>query len=330
MPDTTLGHPGRGPEDYDGTTYYGRPPLKPAPFENSVVGGYIFLAGLSGAAQMIATLADLVRPRQQSGLVRAGRYISLLAPVLGAPLLIYDLHTPQRFYNMLRIFRRTSPMSIGTWILMAFSGFAGLTATLQFLSDRLGSWRWLGRAARATQVPAALAGAGLATYTASLLSATSTPLWAAAPRALSMRFGASSMAAGAAALALNERIAGRRESAEDLDTLAVAALAAELMATVVSRRSYAERGISAGTKSPQAITELLAAEGGGIALPIALKVASGLLSRGGPVLGTLGSLAILGGSLALRIGVMAEGDESVRRPHDSFRFAKPRNLPGVS
>ncbi len=330
MPDSTLGQPGRGPEDYDGTTYYGRSPLKQAPFENSVVGGYIFLAGLSGAAQVIATLADLIRPARRPGLVRGGRYISLLAPVLGAPLLIYDLHTPQRFYNMLRIFRRTSPMSVGTWILMGFSGFAGLTAMLQFLSDRLGGQRWFGRAARATQVPAALAGAGLATYTASLLSATSTPLWAAAPRALAMRFGASSMAAGAAALALGERLAGRRETAEDLDTLAVAALAAELVATVISRHSYAERGISAASKSPQAITEMIAAEGGGIALPIALKVASGLFGRGGPALGTLGSLAILGGSLALRIGVMAEGDESALRPGDSFRFAKPRNLRGIS
>ncbi len=330
MPDTTLAHPDRGPEDYDGTTYYGRSPLKEAPFENSVVGGYIFLAGLSGAAQVIATLADLIRPGRFSGLVRSGRYLSLLAPVLGAPLLIYDLHTPQRFYNMLRIFRRTSPMSIGTWVLMGFSGFAGISAMLQFFSDRLGSRRWLEGAARVTQVPAALAGAGLATYTASLLSATSTPLWAAAPRAMAMRFGASSMASGAAALALGEHIAGRRETAADLDTLAVAALAAELVATVASRRSYAERGITAASRSPQGLAEMALAEGGGIMLPIALKIASGVLGRSSPLLGTLGSLAILGGSLALRIGIMAEGDESARRPGDSFRFAKPRSLRGIS
>ena len=329
MPDSSA-DPGRGPEDYDGTTYYGRSPLKPAPFENSVVGGYIFLAGVSGAAQVIATLADLSRPGRRSGLVRAGRYLSLLAPVLGAPLLIYDLHTPQRFYNMLRIFRRTSPMSIGTWMLTAFSGFAGLTAALQFLSDRLAPSRWFGRVARATQLPAAIAGAGIATYTASLLSATSTPLWAAAPRAMAVRLGSSSMASGAAALALVEHIVGRRDTAADLDTLAVAALAAELVATVASRRSYAERGISAASESPQGVAEFALAEVGGIGVPIVLKIASGVFGRSAPLLGALGSLAILGGSLSLRIGIMAQGDESARRPQDSFRFAKPRNLRGIS
>ena len=35
---------------WTGPTYYGRPQLKAAPFENPVVGGYIFLAGLSGSA----------------------------------------------------------------------------------------------------------------------------------------------------------------------------------------------------------------------------------------------------------------------------------------
>lgn len=319
---------GYRPTDYDGTTYYGRAQVKPAPFENPIVGTYIFMAGLSGAAQLIATLADLSGTRRAAGLVRRGRYLSLLGPVLGAPLLIYDLHTPQRFYNMLRIFRPTSPMSIGTWILMAFSGLSFATAALQLLADRIG--RSFRHAARVLQIPAAVAGAGLATYTASLLSATSTPLWAAAPRALAVRFGASSVASAAAALALCERIGGARELRDELDALAVAALATELAATVAARRSYAEKGISAGTRSPQALAEMLSAEGGGIVAPVALSVCAGLLGRSGRFAGMLGSLAILGGSLALRIGVMSEGDESARRPQDSLSFAKPRNLPRLT
>ena len=42
-----------------GATYYGRPQLKPAPFNNWLVGSYVFLAGLSGAAQLLATVLDL-------------------------------------------------------------------------------------------------------------------------------------------------------------------------------------------------------------------------------------------------------------------------------
>ena len=38
---------------WSGPTYYGRSQLKPAPFNNWVVGGYIALAGLSGAAALI-------------------------------------------------------------------------------------------------------------------------------------------------------------------------------------------------------------------------------------------------------------------------------------
>src|SRR3978361_2341534 len=191
-------------EAWQGPTYYGRPQLKAAPFENWVVGGYIFCAGLAGASALISTIAGLSRAPEAAGLVRVGRYLALLAP-LSAPLLVYDLHTPKRFYNMLRIAKRTSPMSIGTWILMGFSVFAGLSAAAQFVSDRAPGLRWMRRVAQVADVPAAVAGAGLSTYTATLLSATSTPLWAAAPRALAVRFGASSVAAGAASLSPVER-----------------------------------------------------------------------------------------------------------------------------
>ena len=51
-------------------------------------------------------------------------------------------------------------------------------------------------------VPAALAGMAMSTYTGALLSATSTPLWAAAPRRIAALFGASAMASGAAALTI--------------------------------------------------------------------------------------------------------------------------------
>ena len=44
---------------WDGRTYYGSRQLKPAPFNNGLVGSYVFLAGLSGAAQLLATMLDL-------------------------------------------------------------------------------------------------------------------------------------------------------------------------------------------------------------------------------------------------------------------------------
>src|SRR6185437_6581025 len=173
-------------------TYYGRPALKPSPF-GWMVALYIFEGGLAGAAQMIATIADSLGPPEARPLVRRGRYIAVGGAAAGAALLVADLHTPERFLNMLRIFRATSPMSIGTYILSSFGAFSALAALGQLVDDIGGSGvrAWPRRLARIAQFPAALAGAGMTSYTAALLSSPSTPLWAAEPQLLAIRFASS-------------------------------------------------------------------------------------------------------------------------------------------
>ncbi len=320
----------RPPGVWKGETYYGRSQLKAAPFNNWVVGGYIFLAGLSGGAQILSAIADLLPGGTPPGsgrrtTVRRGRYIAMLAPTLGSALLLWDLHTPARFYNMFRIFRATSPMSIGTYILTAFTAFAGITTTAQFVADQAEGRTGQGagqiarlalRFARTTQVPASITGAGLATYTAALLSSTSTPLWAAAPKALSARFASASLAAAAAALSLGRR--GR--DAESLDRVMVAALAAELAAGLVQHRVFHERGVAAALDGAAGKAEL-AASTLGTMLPIGLAGAA-LLARRLPGLSDAAAVAVLVGSAALRISIMAAGNESARRPEISFRFTE--------
>jgi protein NrfD len=322
-PPSVHGRPTRA--GWAGPTYYGRPQLKAAPFENPVVGGYIFLAGLSGSAAVIAALADLRQGEAGAPLVRRARYLSLLAPTLGAPLLVYDLHTPKRFYNMLRVAKSTSPMSIGTWILMGFTGAAGLAAAAQFgadLSPRLSGFK---RVARVAQVPAAFAGLGLSTYTASLLSATSTPLWAAAPRSLAMRFGASSMASAASALAILEPDEGRRRT---LEGTAAVALAAELTGAAISHGAYRQAGVAGALKGKAGRTEHWGATVLGAAIPLGFFAASLLHRRGLPrPLSVLAGAATLAGAAALRISIMAAGDRSADDPTVSFQFSQPENLP---
>ncbi len=311
------GHPG-----WTGPTYYGRSQLKASPFNEWVVGGYIFLAGLSGTAMMLSAIADIVRPGAARTIVRNGRYLSLLAPVLGSPLLIWDLHTPQRFYNMLRIAKHTSPMSIGTWILTAFTGFAGASAASELLSGR---WPWLQRAAWLAQVPAALTGSGLGSYTATLLAATSTPFWAAAPRMLAVRFAASSIASGAAVLSLLEPDHHMRRR---LDAIATVALTTELVAGVVADRTYERTGVADARKSFYGRLERIGVTGFGCVLPIGLHLA-GLFAdrRTARPLGAVASVATLAGSLLFRVSQIGIGDESARRPDISFRFSQPENLP---
>lgn len=307
--------------DWDGRTYYGRPQLKPSPFNKVLVGGYVFLAGVSGGAQLLSTLLDLTRGSAARAVVRRGRWLALLAPTLGSALLVADLHTPKRFYNMLRVFKTTSPMSIGTWILMAFSGFSGLTAAIQFLADRVPGLRWTLGAAKVAQVPAAAAGAGLGTYTASLFSATSAPLWAAAPRPLAVRFAASSIASAAAALSLCAR---RRDVRQDLDAICAGALAVELAATLTAEDTYRRTGVDRALEGPDGQLDRVGSVGMGTLVPLGLlgvALLTGSRSRG---LSGAASCAVLGGSLMMRIAVIGSGAASASRPDISLAYARPR------
>jgi formate-dependent nitrite reductase membrane component NrfD len=290
----------------------------PSPF----VGSYVFLAGLSGAAMLLSSLLDLTRGRGAESAVRRSRYLALLAPTISAACLVADLHTPKRFYNMMRVFKRTSPLSLGSWLLVGFGRSAGITAAAQFLADRVCGLDWLRWIARITQLPGAIAGGGLATYTGALFSATSTPLWAAAPRALAVRFGAASIASAAAAMGLRER---RSLTGRDLDSVAIAALTAEFAAILAADHDCSRAGVtSALPPSPGTVTEQYAGTGLGTALPLGLHIASLLLTRRrSRLLSGAASLAILGGSLAMRCGVMAAGNASARRPGTSLRFARP-------
>jgi protein NrfD len=297
-------------ERWDGRSYYGRRQLKPAPFNRVLVGTYVFLAGLSGGTQLLATTLDLARGRAAGNAVRRGRYLSLLAPVLGSLCLILDLHTPRRFYNMLRVFKPTSPMSIGSWILLTFGGFSAVTAGAQFVANRVPGLGWLSRLTRVGALPAAVAGLGMGSYTASLLAATSTPLWAAAPKRLAVLFGASSVASAAAAMGLGARNA---RVGRDLDSVAVAALAVELAATLASADSYRRLD-----------SDAMAGETLGAALPLGLLLGSLVLARGRfRWLSNAASLAVLAGSFAMRVRVLAEGDRSACRPDVTMRFAQP-------
>jgi protein NrfD len=311
---------------WDGPDYYGRPQLKAAPFNNFLVGGYIFLAGLSGGAALLAALADRARGEEAVATVRRGRLVALLAPLLGAPLLVTDLHTPKRFYNMLRIAKATSPMSIGTWLFTGFSASAGLSAAATLLSNWLPRWRWPATLARLAQWPTALGGAGLGTYTAALLSATSNPLWAAAPRALAVRFGAASVAAGAAAMSLPERMPRNRRA---LDRIALAALMTELAASNVAEQRYRAVGVDAALHGGWGAAEQLGGKALGNMLPLGLYAAALVIGRRGTRLSQAASLATLAGGLVLRVAMLGAGDAAALRPDISFRFTQPENLPSV-
>ncbi|PWC35960.1 NrfD/PsrC family molybdoenzyme membrane anchor subunit [Azospirillum sp. TSO35-2] len=306
--------PGAADRPYQGVGYYGQPALKASPF-GWKTSGYIFLAGMSGSAQILGTAADLFGGPGMEKTARNARHVAMIGATLGPLLLIGDLHTPSRWYNMLRIFRRTSPMSIGSYILSGFGAFSAVTAAAD--------WIGMKRVARVTQVPAALAGAGMSVYTAALLSSTSTPLWAAAPRLLAVRFGSSAMACGAAALSLGERIDGRPGNAERLDRVAMVASAVDLAASLASRREYEADHVAAPLEQGAlGAVHKIGAIAVGAGIPLVCHAINAGRRRPSAALSVLGSLAVLAGGMALRTAILRAGNRSAERPADYFRFAR--------
>jgi formate-dependent nitrite reductase membrane component NrfD len=105
-----------------------------------------------------------------------------------------------------------------------------------------------------------------------------------------------------------------------LDAITVAALAAELAATLASHESYQRKGVAQVEKI--GVTAL------GTVLPLGLQLASLTMARRKPgVVSSVASIAVLAGSLLLRVSIMSAGDQSAERPEISFRFSRPENLP---
>jgi Polysulphide reductase, NrfD len=213
------------------------------------------------------------------------------------PLLIADLGRPARFLNMLRMFKVTSPMSMGSWIL-SVSGATTTAATLNAFTGRLGP---VGAVARPM---AALSGLGLSTYTAALLSNTAVPAWHEARSTLPFVFaaGAAVSAGGAcvAATPVEHAAAARR--------LALGAAGAELVATEVMRRRLGMHGEvykrgKAG--SLDRVSKACLAAGAG------LLAARGARSRRAAV----AAGALLGaGALTTRLSVFYAGKQSAADP----------------
>lgn len=313
------------PDTWRGESYYGEPPLK-NPHWDWTVSGYIAVAGVAGAAQALAFLGALRDREAFHSARRNANLIGLAGAAVGAALLIVDLKTPRRFYNMLRILRPTSPMSFGTYILGGF-GAASAASTLAQLPalHRRPALRRLGEAA---QAGAAVSGVGAATYTAALMSATSNPYWAAAPRGLGTQFATSSVAAGAAALALGERAAGQTDTAERLEDVAAVATVGHVGATLAAGRRRRETGVEpaiAGTARTSEAADLLVAG----AAPLAAYAINRLAGRRAPAAAVAGSLALIAGSFLMRHGVLNTGKRAASRPEAAFSLAQPRHLPGT-
>ncbi|OAH16333.1 NrfD/PsrC family molybdoenzyme membrane anchor subunit [Streptomyces jeddahensis] len=275
-------------------SYYGRPVIKAPAWSPRDIAGYFFLGGLAGAGSVLAAGAHLTG---RTTTATAMKISSLAAVSLSATALVHDLGKPERFVNMLRVFKPTSPMSVGSWLLAAYGPAAGAAAA-SAVTGRLP------RAGAAATGAAALLGPGVATYTGVLAADTAVPAWHGAHRELPYLFGASATAA-AAGMAL---VAGpTRENAPARCAGVLAAAAESAIRRAAERRlgmiaeTYRTGRAGALLKS----AELLSASGA------ALAALRGGRSRAAAA---VGGIALLTGSAAVRFGVFAAGIASAEDP----------------
>jgi DMSO reductase anchor subunit len=172
-------------------SYYGRPVLKEPVWKHEIP-LYFFTGGLGGASAVLSTVA---RAAGNERLARRSIYVGAAADAVSPLLLISDLGRPERFLNMFRVFKVTSPMSVGSWILGLSSAASSGSAFLHAIGR-------LPRLADAARGVAAVSGAPLTVYTATLISDTAIPVWHEAKRELPFLFASSAAASAGAAAAI--------------------------------------------------------------------------------------------------------------------------------
>jgi len=283
----------RSPQNGAVRSYHGQPVIKP-PVWTWEIPVYFFTGGLAGAS---AGFAYLNQRRGNQVLAKRAWATATAAVVASPALLTSDLGRPERFLNMLRMFKVTSPMSVGSWILSA----SGATTALAALNAWTGA---LPRLSRPAAPAAALLGLPLSTYTGALIANTAVPAWHESRRLLPFVFGSgAALSAGAAALILTPP-----ESAAPARRLALAGAVLEAGLKQTMERRLGELGEpyqqGPGHRWGQIAERCLA---GGTAL----VAARGRRSRTAAAVG--GGLLLAGG-LAARWSVFKAGVESASDP----------------
>jgi formate-dependent nitrite reductase membrane component NrfD len=164
-------------------------------------------------------------------------------------------------------------------------------------------------------IPAAATGALLATFPGSLLSATSTPLWASGYRLLPALFGLSGTSTALAAITL---LAGSRKP---LERLAAGVSLAELFLSLRLDVLWKAERISEPMEQ-FAVPYQAGALGLGVVAPLLVHGAQVVTGRELRSASTLAAVAALVGGFMQRAVFILAGKRSAERPGDYFRIAQ--------
>ena len=259
---------------------------------------YFWFGGIAAGSSFVALACDLAGDERSAA---TARKVALAALMPSPPLLIMDLGRPGRFYNMLRIFKPRSPMSMGAWALTAFGGLASAAVGADLLGRP--------REARALGAANAVVGGYLGSYTGVLLASTAVPVWGRSRLFLGPIFVSTAAATGAAATRLVLVATGLpvgHPTRNALGTVETAAMSAELILSIINERRLGP--LAGGLEEGRPGTLFKAAKWAvraGLALRFARK-------RGGPGAHHLASLLYLAAGLMFRYAWVGAGKRSAR------------------
>jgi hypothetical protein len=290
----------------DFRSYYGRRILK-KPVWTHDIAAYLFTGGLAAGSSLVAAAADVT---DRPALRRAGRGTAMAALLASSGLLAKDLGRPERFLNMLRVAKPTSPMSMGSWVLAAYGGAATgavVAEVAQAIDPRGPVLHPVARAVTGVGRPAGMAAAALApalaTYTAVLLADTAVPSWHEAYPQLPFVFAGSALASGAGVglVAAPDREVG------PVQRLAVLGAAMEMLAARSVRQNLgllSEPYVTGRAGRLLHAGEMLTAAG----------VAGALVGGRSRVVRALSGVSLLAAAAVTRFGIFEGGVASTEDP----------------
>jgi hypothetical protein len=153
---------------------YENMPITKVPGWHGIIAWDALLNGMATGLFLAAAVSELGAPGVFLRVAKVAYPVALVLLLVDLGLLVLDLGDPLRFHHMLRVFKPSSPMSLGTWCLTIFSLPLTAAAGLSLLALLGWDFEW----ARITAVVVGLLpGFGSAAYKGVLLSTNAQPGW---------------------------------------------------------------------------------------------------------------------------------------------------------
>jgi hypothetical protein len=157
-----------------GQSGYANMTVTKVPGWHGIIAWDALLNGMAMGLFLAAAVSELAAPAVFTHVAKVAYPVALVLLLVDLVLLVLDLGDPLRFHHMLRVFKPSSPMSLGTWCLTIFSLPLTAAAALSLLAELGWDFEW---ARLLAVVLGLLPGFGAAAYKGVLLSTNAQPGW---------------------------------------------------------------------------------------------------------------------------------------------------------